>query len=101
LVLRSAECRSCPAPRSWTCLARSRAYCTARLEMRIGPSRNRSSDETGLDIAAADPANTGRQRDLSFVRQRIADLEASASETWRWDSRARCHHRRIMSPVRT
>ena len=85
LFLRSAGCRSCPAPRSWTCLARSRAYCTARLEMRIGPSRNRSSYETGLDIAArlaaADPANTGWQRDLSFVRQRIADLEASASET--------------------
>jgi hypothetical protein len=49
--------------------------------MRIGPSRNRSSDETGLDLAGADPANTGWQRDLSFVRQRIADLEASASET--------------------
>ena len=49
------------------------------------PSRNRSSYETGLDIAArlaaADPANTDWQRDLSFVRQRIADLEASASET--------------------
>jgi hypothetical protein len=50
--------------------------------MRIGPSRNRSSYETGLDLAAADPANTGWQRDLSFVPQRIADLEASAaSET--------------------
>jgi hypothetical protein len=48
--------------------------------MRIGPSRNRSSYETGLDLAA-DPANTGWQRELSFVRQRIADVEASASET--------------------
>jgi hypothetical protein len=41
--------------------------------------------QAALDIAArlaaADPANTEWQRDLSFVRQRIADLEASASGT--------------------
>ena len=44
----------------------------------------RTAYQASLDIAerlaAADPANTQWQRDLSFVRQKLVDLESGATE---------------------
>ena len=49
-----------------------------------GPGAARAAYQAALDIAvrlaAADPANTGWQRDLSMMRQKVENLDNNAKE---------------------